>query len=101
MKEKKEFIEIHFDSIKERIRYLDNKDPGKQDLDALITQIPHNLSKNRKKDIKMIEEKKEPTSLIETIKERIKYLEENDPNHVTLKLLKERISDNISGEDNI
>ncbi len=47
--EKKDFTEIHFDLIKERIRYLDSKDPGKQDLDALIKQIPHDLSEKRKK----------------------------------------------------
>ncbi len=48
-KEKKDFTEIPFDFFKERIRYLDSKDPGKQDLDALIKQIPHDLSKKRKK----------------------------------------------------
>ncbi len=81
MKEEKDFIEVNSDSIKERIRYLDSKDPGKQDLDAL--------------------EKEKPRSLIGTIKQRIKYLEKNDPNHVTLEILKERISDYISVEDNI
>ena len=47
----------------------------------------------------MLEEKEKPKSLIETIIERIKYLEANDPNHVTLEILKERISDYISLED--
>ncbi len=46
----------------------------------------------------MIEEKEEKRALVERIKKHIKYLEENDPNHVTLKLLKERISDYISEE---
>ena len=88
MKEKKDFIEVHFDSIKERIRHLDPKDPGKQDLDALIKRIPTTEEEN-------------PRSLVETIKHRIKYLEKNDPNHLTLEILKERISDYISVEDNI
>ncbi len=50
--EKKDFTEVHFDFIKERIRYLDDKDPGKQDLDALIKQIPRDLLKKRKKGYK-------------------------------------------------
>ncbi len=50
--EKKDFTNTHFDFIKERIKYLDSKDPGKQDLDALIAQIPHDLSKKRKKGYK-------------------------------------------------
>ncbi len=47
--EKKDFTEVQFDFFKERIKYLDSKDPGKQDLEALIAQIPHDLSKKRKK----------------------------------------------------
>ncbi len=42
----------------------------------------------------MIEEREKSISLINAIKERIKYLEKNDPNHATLEILKERISDN-------
>ena len=86
MKEKKDFIEIHFDSIKERIRYLDSKDPGKQDLDALIKRIP-------------TIEKEKPRSLVEAIKQRIKYLEANDPHNVILEPLKQQIADNVSLED--
>ncbi len=44
----------------------------------------------------MIEETS--VSLIDAIKERIKYLEANDPTNVTLELLKQQISDNISEE---
>ncbi len=88
--EKKDFIEIRYDSIKQRIRYLDSKDPGKQDLDALMKRMSQNFSKKEK-----------PKSLIQAVKQRIKYLEVNDPNHVTLELVKERISDNISTEDKI
>ncbi len=46
----------------------------------------------------MIEEKENSISLIDAIKERIKYLEKNDPNHATLEILKERISDSTSYE---
>jgi hypothetical protein len=46
----------------------------------------------------MIEEKEKQKALVERVKRHIKYLEKNDPNHVTLKLLKERISDYISEE---
>ena len=49
----------------------------------------------------MIEEKEKPRSLIEAVKERIKYLEANEPDNVTLELLKHIISDNISEEVNI
>jgi hypothetical protein len=45
-----------------------------------------------------MKEKEEKRALVKRIKKHIKYLEENDPNHVTLKLLKERISDYISEE---
>ncbi len=46
----------------------------------------------------MIEEKENSISLLDAIRERIKYLEKNDPNHATLEILKERISDNTSYE---
>ncbi len=48
----------------------------------------------------MIEENEEEKSisLIDSIKQRIKYLEKNDPNHATLEILKQRISDNVSCE---
>ena len=46
----------------------------------------------------MIEERETSGPLIEAVKQRIKYLEANDPNHVTLELVKQRISDNISVE---
>jgi hypothetical protein len=48
MEEKKDVIEIYFDSIKQRIRYLESKDPGKKVLDTLIKLISHNLSRKRK-----------------------------------------------------
>ena len=41
----------------------------------------------------MIEEKEKSVSLIEAIKQRIKYLEVNDPDNVSLKLLKQQILD--------
>ncbi len=41
----------------------------------------------------MIEEKEKSVSLIEAIKQRIKYLEVNDPDNVSLKLLKQQIQD--------
>ncbi len=44
----------------------------------------------------MIEEKETSGSLIEAVKQRIKYMEVNDPDNVTLKLLKQQISDYIS-----
>ncbi|ODS33925.1 MAG: hypothetical protein SCARUB_00898 [Candidatus Scalindua rubra] len=47
----------------------------------------------------MIDEKVQPKSLIETIKQRIKYLEANDPNNVSLELLKQQISDYVSREN--
>jgi hypothetical protein len=46
MKEKKEFIEISFDTIT-HIRYLESKDPKNKVLDVLIKLISHNLSKKR------------------------------------------------------
>ncbi len=46
----------------------------------------------------MLEEKENKRALAKRVKQHIKYLEENDPNAVTLKLLKERISDYISEE---
>ncbi len=79
----KDYIEIRFDSIKQRIRKLDYKNPGKQDLDALVKRISHNSSSPH----------------IETIKQRIEFLETNNPNHVTLELVKQRITDYISAED--
>ncbi len=48
MKEEKEFIEIHLESIKLRIRYLDDRDPGKEELDAIVNRISHDLSQKRK-----------------------------------------------------
>ncbi len=44
----------------------------------------------------MIEEKEKSVSLFEAIKQRIKYLEVNDPDNVSLKLLKEQIQDVVS-----
>ncbi len=44
--EKKDFTDIHLDSIKARIGYLDPKDPGKQDLDALMKRIEYLESNN-------------------------------------------------------
>jgi hypothetical protein len=46
----------------------------------------------------MIEEKVISVSNLETIKKRIKFLEAIDPDDVTLKLLKQQISNNISEE---
>ncbi len=46
----------------------------------------------------MIEEKEKPRSLIEAVKQHIIYMEANDPNNVTLELLKQQISDSISEE---
>ncbi len=37
----------------------------------------------------------------DSIKQRIEYLETNNPNHVTLELVKQRITDYISAEDKI
>ena len=49
----------------------------------------------------MIEEKVIPESNLETIKKRIKFLEVVDPDDVTLKLLKQQISINVSEEDKV
>jgi hypothetical protein len=49
----------------------------------------------------MIEEKIMPVSNLETIKKRIKFLEVVDPDDVTLKLLKQQISINVSEEDKV
>ena len=48
MKDQKGFTEIYIDSVKQRIRYLESKDPGKKVLGALIKLISHNLSRKRK-----------------------------------------------------
>ena len=47
----------------------------------------------------MIEETS--VSLIEAIKQRIKYLEANDPDNITLKPLRQKISDYLSEVINI
>ncbi|MCP4265314.1 MAG: hypothetical protein GY777_07025 [Candidatus Brocadiaceae bacterium] len=47
----------------------------------------------------MIEEKETSGTLIEAVKQRIEYMEVNDPENVTLKLLKRQISDYISVKD--
>jgi hypothetical protein len=44
----------------------------------------------------MIEEKVIPVSNLEIIKKRIKFLESINPDDVTLKLLKQQISNDIS-----
>ncbi|MHC4268115.1 MAG: hypothetical protein ACYSWS_07350 [Planctomycetota bacterium] len=49
----------------------------------------------------MIEEKEKPRPLIEAVKERINYLEANDPDNVTLKPLRQKISDYLSEVINI
>ena len=48
MKEEKEHIEIHLESIKKRIRYLESKDPKQKIYNVLKKLISHNLSKKRK-----------------------------------------------------
>ena len=49
----------------------------------------------------MIAEKLIPVSNFETIKKRIQFLEAIAPDDVTLKLLKQQISNNISEEDKV
>ncbi len=44
----------------------------------------------------MIEEKEISGPLIDAVKKRIKYMEANDPDNVTLELLKQQISDYVS-----
>ncbi len=44
----------------------------------------------------MIEKKVTSEHCLETVKKRIQFLEANDPNNVTLKLLKQQIPTNVS-----
>ena len=78
MIEKKEKPKPHIDSLKQRIKYLEDNDPYNETLQVLKRHVT---------------EHEKPKSLIDALKQRIKYLEDNDPHNETLEVLKRHVEE--------